>query len=80
MRPFLLFLILTVVAPAAFPQAIASKVYSWNHSPIVKQPGHEERTLLAGTTRDFSNVTVQGITLFPNQPSQPIQELEEEAL
>jgi (S)-ureidoglycine aminohydrolase len=80
MRPFLLFLILAFAAPAAFPQAIASKVYSWSNSPVVKHTGYEVRTIIEGTTRDFSNVTVQGVTLYANQPSQPAQQLEEEAL
>ncbi|MBD2755981.1 cupin domain-containing protein [Spirosoma validum] len=79
MKP-LLVLLLTLLAPLAFSQPIASKVYSWNQSPVTKQGGYEDRTILSGTTRDFSNLTVHGITLFAHQPSQPVHKLDEEQL
>ena len=80
MRPFLLLLLVGLAISPAFPQAIASTVYSWEHAPVVKQTGYEVRTLLEGTTRDFSHLIVQATTLLAHQPSQPAQELDEEAL
>ncbi|GAB3641940.1 AraC family ligand binding domain-containing protein [Spirosoma arcticum] len=80
MRPFLLFWIAVLAALPAFPQAIGSNVYSWNHSPVVKQAGYEERILLEGATRDFSHLFIQAVTLVVNPPAQPTQQLDEEAL
>ncbi|QJW92018.1 cupin domain-containing protein [Spirosoma taeanense] len=80
MRSFLLFCVLVLAAPSAFSQAVASNVYSWPLSPVVRHPTYEERTFLSGITRDFSNLTVQAITLFANQPAHPAQELDEEVL
>jgi len=73
-------LLLILAASPAFSQVIASKVYAWNQAPVVNYRGYEERTILEGTTRDFASLTVHAITLFANQPAQPNQTLEEEAL
>lgn len=80
MRSFLLFWIVVLATLPAFSQVIESSVYPWNHSPVVKQAGYEERTLLEGATRDFSHLIIQAITLLGNQPAQPTQQLDEEAL
>lgn len=76
---WLLFLILLAGLPAC-GQSIASKVYSWNQAPVVKYVGYDERKILEGTTRDFTNFSVYAITLFANQPTQPAQTLDEEVL
>lgn len=76
---FLLALIGLAVRPA-FAQSIASKVYSWSQSPVVRHIGYEERKILGGTTRDFTDFSLHAITLFANQPRQPAQKLDEEAL
>lgn len=80
MKSLLYFCLIALVTSPAFSQAIASKVYSWNQSPVVKHAGYEERTILAGTTRDFTSLTVHGVTLFANQPSISAQKLDEEQL
>ena len=69
MNSFLVLLLMLVAASPAFSQAVASNVYAWNQAPVVKQSGYEERTILDGSTRDFSHLSVHGITLFANQPS-----------
>ncbi|QIP14922.1 cupin [Spirosoma aureum] len=77
------FLLVCIVISASFPafsQAITSNVYAYNQSPIIKHTGYDERTLLEGTTRDFSHLIVQDITLKANQPNQPTQQLDEEAV
>ncbi len=76
---FLLFLIL-FAGPLASAQSIASKVYSWKQAPVIKHAGYEERRILGGTTRDFTDFSLHAITLFANQPRQPAQKLDEEAL
>jgi (S)-ureidoglycine aminohydrolase len=75
------FLFLTIfIANSAFSQTIPSKVYSWEKAPVVKKNGIEDRTILEGTTRDFNNFSVHGITISPNQTPQPAQKLEDEIL
>jgi (S)-ureidoglycine aminohydrolase len=76
---FLSWLISLATLPA-LSQSIPSKVYNWNQSSVVKQAGFEDKTILEGTTRDFANLSVHAITLFAHQPSQPEQQLDEEAL
>jgi (S)-ureidoglycine aminohydrolase len=80
MRSYLLFCIVILASFPAFSQAITSNVYAYNQLPVVKYTGYEERTLLEGTTRDFSHLIVQAITLGTNQPDQPTQQLDEEAV
>lgn len=80
MRSFLLFWVILLASLPAFPQPILSTVYSYTHAPAVNQPGYEEQTLAEGTTRDFSHVIVQAITIGANQPTQPTQQLDEEAI
>ena len=69
-----------LTALSACSQSIPSTVYAWNQSSVVKQAGFEDRTILEGTTRDFANLSVRAITLLAHQPSQPEQQLDEEAL
>lgn len=80
MKPFLLFLLLAFTPCPAFAQAIASTVYAWTQAPVYKYAGFEDRILLEGSTRDFSSLSVHAITLFARQPTQPDQQLDEEAL
>lgn len=80
MRSFLLAWLVVWAASPALAQAVTSNVYSWDHAPVVKRAGYEERTLLEGTTRNYSHFIVQAITLPANQPAQPTQQLDEEAL
>lgn len=80
MRSSLLIWLLACAASPAFPQAITSGVYAGQPLPLVNQPALAERTLLEGSTRDFSHLTLQAITLPANQPAQFSQQLDEEAL
>ncbi|WP_332369137.1 hypothetical protein [Spirosoma telluris] len=80
MRSFLLFWVILLASLPAFPQSVLSTVYSYTHLPAVTHPGYEEQTLAEGTTRDFSHVIVQAITIGANQPTQPTQQLDEEAI
>ena len=80
MRSFLLLLLTVLAIHQAYPQSISSKVYSWNRSTVVKHTDYEDRTILEGPTRDFSNLSVHAITLFANQPAQHGQKLDEEQL
>ncbi|WP_420148712.1 cupin domain-containing protein [Spirosoma sp.] len=80
MKPFLLFFLIAFTTSSVFSQSILSKVYTWNNSPVVKYAGYEDRTILEGTTRDFTDFNVRGITLLPNQPSSSAQKLDEEQL
>ncbi|GAB3902523.1 hypothetical protein GCM10028803_29350 [Larkinella knui] len=79
MKLVVLILLICVVSPV-IAQTIPSKVYSWDQAPVVKKDGVEDRTLLEGTTRDFNNFSVHGITLPPNHTPLPAQTLEDEAL
>ncbi len=72
--------LISLATLSALSQSIPSNVYDWNQSPVVKQAGFEDKTILEGTTRDFASLSVHAITLFANQPSQPEQQLDEEAL
>ena len=80
MKPLLFLVLLTMALKPAFAQTIASTVYSWKQAPILKQTSFEDRTLLEGSTRDFSSLSLHAITLFAHQPAQPDQQLDEEAL
>lgn len=80
MRPFLLLYVAVLATPPAFSQAVHSTVYPWNHAPVANPMGYEERTLLEGSSRDFSHLTLQAIRLPARQPDQPTQQLDEEAL
>jgi (S)-ureidoglycine aminohydrolase len=80
MKSILLFWIVVWASCPAISQAVSSNVYAYNRAPVVNYMGCEERTLLEGTTRDFSHVVVQAITVPANRPSQPAQQLDEEAL
>lgn len=78
---FLLLLWVAILASvSAFSQVITSSIYSATELPVVNQPGYEERTLFEGTSRDFSHVILQTITIPARQPDQPTQELDEEAI
>lgn len=78
---FLLFISLifltTYTAPA---QTIPSRVYSWEKAPVENKGGFEVRTIVEGTTRDFNDFSVHGITIPPNQTSQHADILEDEAM
>ncbi len=80
MKSFLFCCVIVGVAFPAFSQTITSAVYSLDQLPAVNQTGYEERTLLEGTTRDYSHLIVQAITIRANQPAQPTQQLDEEAI
>lgn len=80
MRVLLLFF-LTITPPGSLlAQAIPSNVYAWNQAPVIKHAGYEERTLLTGSTRDFSAFSVRGITRLANQPDATPQQVAEETL
>ena len=80
MNVVLLFGLLWLATLPALAQTIPSKVYAWHQSPVVKQAGMEDKTILEGTTRDFASLSVHAITLQAHQPTQPEQQLDEEAL
>lgn len=80
MRYFLLFWVIGWASFPAFSQVVASNVYPYTQLSGSNHTGYEERTLLEGTTRDFSHLLVQVITVQPNQPNQTTQQLEEEAI
>ena len=80
MKVVFLFWLISLFALPALAQPIPSSVYAWNQSPVITQAGSEDKTLLEGTTRDFAHLSVHAITLPAHLPSQPEQQLEEEAL
>lgn len=80
MNVVFLFGVLWLATLPALAQDIPSSVYAWHQSPVVKQAGMQDKTLLEGTTRDFANLSVHAITLQAHQPTQPEQQLDEEAL
>ncbi|MBC7570568.1 MAG: cupin domain-containing protein [Spirosoma sp.] len=80
MKPVLLILSLLTAPGSLVAQAIPSSVYAWNQAPVVKNAGYEERTLLTGSTRDFSTFRVLGITRLANQPEAAPQQVAEETL
>lgn len=69
-----------VVSRLTFAQTIPSKVYSWEKAPVEKKGGFEDRTIVEGTTRDFNNFSVHGITIPPNLTPQPAEIREDEAM
>lgn len=73
-------LVSVLAASPAFSQAIPSAIYAWGHSPPAGHTDYQEQTLLEGTTRDFSHLTVQAVTLPASQPAQPAQQFDEEAI
>jgi (S)-ureidoglycine aminohydrolase len=80
MKSVPLFCIFLLTAHLAFPQAIVSKVYSWERLLAEKNTGYVERMVFDGSAKGFSNISLQTVTLLANQPSQPAQQLDEEAL
>ena len=81
MTKLILLLFSLFLAPGLLlAQAIVSNVYAWNQAPVVKHVGYEERTLLTGSTRDFSTFSVRGITRLANQPEATLQQSKEETL
>ena len=80
MKVFFLSGLISLATLPALSQLIPSAVYDWNRSPVMKQAGFEDKTILEGTTRDYASLSVHAITLFAHQPSQPVQQLDEEAL
>ena len=80
MKVFACFWLMVFAIVPALSQSIASNVYAWNQAPVVKHAGYEERTILSGTSRDFSQLSVHAITLFANQPVHHAQKLDEEQL
>lgn len=80
MKPILLTLSLFMVSSLVVAQTIASIVYTWNKAPVVKHTGYEERTLLTGTTRDFSTFRLLGIIRPANLPDAAFQQVADETL
>jgi (S)-ureidoglycine aminohydrolase len=80
MKSILLGWLLLLAVLPAFSQYLPSKVYRWDEGPVSKHAGYEDRTLLEGTTRDFNDFSVHALTVFPNQPAQPEQKLDEELM
>ncbi|MBD2705286.1 AraC family ligand binding domain-containing protein [Spirosoma sp. BT702] len=79
MRTFLLLWIVIWTSRTSFAQVVVSGLYSYNQPSVNTHSGYEVRTLLEGTTRDFSHLILQAITLQANQPDQSTLQLEEEA-
>ncbi|GAA4394917.1 hypothetical protein GCM10023187_01250 [Nibrella viscosa] len=80
MKFLLPFWVVVCFTSPAFSQALASAVYSWQHSPVTKQAGYEERTLLHGSTSVMADLTIQAITVQPHSSPQSAQELDEEVI
>ena len=80
MKPYLLCWLIMFIPCSVLGQPVASGVYAWDKASVVRGTGFEERTLLNGSTRGFSTMTVQAITLGANHPTQPDQQLDEEAI
>lgn len=80
MKYFLFCWVVILSASPAFPQVISSAVYPWHQPPVSEKTGDQEQILLEGTTRDFSHFVVQAITVPANQPGQPTQQFDEEAI
>ncbi|GAB2540572.1 hypothetical protein GCM10027085_34210 [Spirosoma aerophilum] len=70
----------TVACLPAFSQLVTSGVYAYKPASVLNSTNYEERLILEGTTRDYSHLLVQLITVPANKPSQPSQQIEEEAL
>ncbi|GAB3546933.1 cupin domain-containing protein [Spirosoma fluminis] len=80
MKPALLFWIFVLIGRSAFSQVVASTMYTWGEAPVGDQTGYAERIFLEGTAKGFSALSLQAITVPANQPAQPDQQLDEEAL
>ena len=80
MKPVLFILSFFIASGSLVAQAIPSNVYAWNQAPVVKYAGYEERTLLMGSTRDFSTFRVLGLTYLAKQPEAAPQQAAEETL
>ncbi|MFC5408528.1 cupin domain-containing protein [Larkinella bovis] len=80
MKPLLLLFLIGFILQTAVAQTIPSGVYSWQKAAVVSKDGYEERTLLEGTTRDFNDFSVRGITLPVNYPVGPSQKLDDEIM
>lgn len=80
MKPFLLFWGIIWISIQGYSQNITSTVFTSAQLPVTSQSGYEERTLSEGTTRDYSHVLLQAITVLANQPEQPIQQVDEESV
>ncbi|GAB3337417.1 hypothetical protein GCM10027299_48500 [Larkinella ripae] len=80
MKVFLLLSLLGCIFQPTHAQTIPSSVYSWKQSPVVQKTGYEERVILEGTTRDFNDFSVRGITVFPGQPTPAVQTLDDEMM
>ena len=61
-------------------QPIDSKVYAWAEAPVAKKANSEQRTLLEGTSTDFSHIKIHATTLLPHQAPHPAHTHDDEEL
>jgi (S)-ureidoglycine aminohydrolase len=59
---------------------VASGVYAWQKAPVTKKAGVEQRTLLEGTTTDFTHMKVHATTLPAHQAPHPAHKHDDEEL
>ncbi len=73
------FLLLSALSPL-MAQTIDSKAYAWNDAPVIKKANVEQRTLLDGTTTDFSQFKLHATTLPAHQAPHPAHKHDDEEL
>ncbi|MVM31356.1 cupin domain-containing protein [Spirosoma sp. HMF4905] len=74
------FTLFSLITRLLIAQSIESKTYVWAEAPVTKQANSEQRTLLEGSTTDFSHLKVHATTLLPHQAPHPAHKHDEEEL
>lgn len=80
MKPLLILLSATFAFLVASDQPIASKVYVWNETAVLKKTGSEQRTLLEGSTVDFRHLKIHATTVPARQAPHPAHKHADEEL
>ncbi|GAB3019234.1 cupin domain-containing protein [Spirosoma pulveris] len=61
-------------------QPIVSKTYVWAQAPVTRKTASEQRTILDGTSTDFSHIEIHATTLPPHQAPHPAHKHDDEEL
>ena len=61
----------TLTTALAGAQPVPSNVYEWAKSPVTKKANSEQRTLLEGSTTDFSHIRVHATTVAAHEAPHP---------
>lgn len=68
---FLLIILLFTHVLVAQVSEVKSSVYQWSDLKVEEEPGRERRSIVKGSTRDFTNMEIHASTLEPGKAPHP---------